>query len=49
MGAHPLGWGTGPAWQAGLERLLARLASRLALATVGDAVDAWRAGRTGAS
>jgi peptidoglycan/xylan/chitin deacetylase (PgdA/CDA1 family) len=49
MGAHPLGWGTGTAWVASLERLLERLAARLSPATVGAAVDAWRASRISAA
>lgn len=44
-GAHPLGWGTGPAWVARLGRLLEHLATRLSPATVGAAVDAWLAGQ----
>ncbi|PWB69809.1 MAG: hypothetical protein C3F15_14645 [Holophagae bacterium] len=47
LGAHPLGWGTGPAWVASLERLLEILASRFPPTTVSAAVDAWRMGRTG--
>lgn len=46
MGAHPLGWGTGPAWQAKLERLLERLTPGLSPSSVGAAVDAWLADRT---
>ena len=49
MGAHPLGWGAGPAWVASLARLLERLASRLHPASVGAAVDAWSAASTGAA
>lgn len=45
MGAHPLGWGSGPAWVARLRRLLERLASRLSPSSVGSAVDAWLADR----
>ena len=45
LGAHPLGWGTGPAWVTSLRRLLEQLAPRLSPSSVGSAVDAWLAGR----
>jgi peptidoglycan/xylan/chitin deacetylase (PgdA/CDA1 family) len=46
-GAHPLGWGTGPAWLTSLERLLEALGPRFPPTSVSAAVDAWRVGRTG--
>lgn len=49
LGAHPLAWGTGPAWVSRLHRLLEPLARRLSPSTVGAAVEGWLASRGNAA